>query len=218
MNPLLTQMYQRRFHPDTLVFKNKLFDLLCRYCFQRFIPEDSIVLDVGAGYCEFINNIKAKKKYALDLNPDTKTYANNDVEVILANATDLSNLPDASIDIVFVSNFLEHIPRNDISRLIKEVYRVLKKHGRILIVAPNYRYCYRDYWMFFDHRTALDDRSITELLEIHQFRVIYNQPKFLPYTTKSRFQKSLFLVKIYLQVPLFQKIFGQQVFLVAEKD
>ena len=35
---------------------------LHRLFFQKYIPEEETVLEIGAGYCEFINNIKAKKK------------------------------------------------------------------------------------------------------------------------------------------------------------
>jgi len=42
----------------------------------RFFPEDATVLEIGAGYCV---NIKAKKKIALDLNPDIKKFAEDDV-------------------------------------------------------------------------------------------------------------------------------------------
>jgi len=40
--------------------------------------------------------------------------------------------------------------------------------------------------------------------------------RFLPFTTKSRLPNSLFLVRLYLQIPLLWRIFGQQTFVVAE--
>ena len=105
-----------------------------------------------------------------------------------------------------------------IIKTLKEIYRVLKRNGRLLILQPNIRYCFRDYWMFFDHITPLDDRSLSEALEISGFRIIKCIPKFLPYTVKSRFPKSSFLIKIYLKVPIFQKLFGKQAFIYALKE
>lgn len=212
----LKEMYKRRFGND-IEFRNKMWEILCRDFFQKYIPESSAVLDVGAGYCEFINKIKAIKKIALDLNPDITEFASSDVETVLSGSTYLGQIKDASIDIAFTSNFLEHLSKEDIVKTFQEVYRVLKKNGKFLIIQPNIRYCYKDYWMFFDHITPLDDRSISEVLEVTGFKVIECKPRFLPFTTKSKLPKSLFLLKIYLKIPVFQQIFGEQAFIYAIK-
>lgn len=212
----LEKIYDRRFSGD-MDFRNRMYRALCEDFFQQYIPEDSTVLDVAAGYCEFINNIKAKKKIALDINPDTAGYAGKDVEVVTEPSTDMSKIGSAAIDAVFVSNFFEHLNKADISATLREIYRVLRKGGRLLILQPNFRYCHKDYWMFFDHITELDDRSLSEALEINNFKIIECRPKFLPYTTKSRFPKSIFLVRLYLKIGILQKILGKQAFICAEK-
>jgi hypothetical protein len=71
--------------------------------------------------------------------------------------------------------------------------------------------------MFFDHITPLDDRSITEALEISGFSIKKCIPRFLPYSTKSRLPKSLMGLKIYLMVPFLWKLFGKQFLIIAEK-
>jgi len=212
----LKQIYRRRFGED-IEFRRKMYRVLCDKFFQRYIPQNSVVLDIAAGYCEFINNIKAKKKIALDLNPDVKKFAENDVEVIISPSTDMRQIKSETIDVVFTSNFFEHLSKGDIVKTIKEVYRILKKEGKFLILQPNIRYCYKDYWMFFDHITPLDKRSLSEVLEINGFKVIECRPKFLPYTTKSRLPKSIFLLKVYLKIPIIQKIMGKQAFIYAKK-
>jgi SAM-dependent methyltransferase len=174
------------------------------------------VLEVGAGYCEFINNITADRKLAVDLNPDTRRHADPDVQVFLTSSTDLAAIPSASVDIAFASNFFEHLDRADIVLTMREVARVLRKRGRFLVLQPNYRYCHRDYWKFFDHVTALDLHSLAEALETSGFRVVQTIPRFLPYTTKSHLPKSPALVKAYLRLPLAWRVFGQQAFVVAE--
>jgi len=125
----------------------------------RFFPEDATVLEIGAGYCELINNIKAKKKIALDLNPDIKKFAGDDVEVIVASSTDMKEIRSEEIDVVIANNFFEHLSKEDIVRTIREINRVLKRGGKFIILQPNIRFCFKDYWMFFDHITPLDDRS-----------------------------------------------------------
>jgi ubiquinone/menaquinone biosynthesis C-methylase UbiE len=210
------EVYRRRFRGEE-TFRDKMWQLLCREYFQRFVPSTATVLEVAAGYCEFVNNISASHKIAVDINPETGKKANSDVRVIITSSTDLSALASESIDIIFVSNFFEHLSKEDITRTVRECYRVMKAGGRFLILQPNIRYVYKDYWMFYDHITPIDDRALVELLEIIGFKVTLHLAKFLPYTTKSKLPKSLFLLKLYLRVRLLQKIFGGQAFVVAEK-
>jgi len=160
---------------------------------------------------------KSKKKIALDLNSDVKKFAEKNVEVIVSKSTNMKKIKSESIDVVFVSNLFEHLTKKDIVKTVQEIRRVLKKDGGLILLQPNFRYCYKDYWMFFDHITPLDDRSLREVLEINGFKIIECKPRFLPYTTKSKLPKSITLLKIYLKLPLIQRVFGKQVFIYARK-
>ncbi len=211
----LEAIYERRFGPD-FEFRQQMWSVLCEHFFQRYIPPTSSVLEVGAGYCEFINHIRAGRKIAVDLNTDMPRYANTEVEILATSSTDLSALASRSVDIAFASNFFEHLSRHDIVLTMREVARVLRPGGRLLILQPNYRYCYRNYWMFFDHITPLDHRSLAEALETSGFRTVEMIPRFLPYTTKSRIPHSKLLVRAYLRIPLVWRFLGQQAFAVAE--
>lgn len=213
----LEEIYKRRFSKD-IEFRKGMYKILCDVFFKKYVPKDSIVLDIAAGYCEFINNIKAKKKIALDLNPDVKKFANSDVKIIISSSADMKTIENNSIDVAFTSNFFEHLNKEDIIKTIKEIHRVLKKDGKFLILQPNIRFCHKDYWMFFDHITPLDDRSLSEALEINGFKVAECKPRFLPYTTKSKLPKSLLLLKIYLRIPIIQRILGKQAFIYAKKQ
>lgn len=215
-NELLEPAYRRRLGGD-VEFRKKMYRVLCRGFFDRYIPPEAVVLDVGAGYCEFINNVRAKRKIAVDLNPDARRFAEDDVEVILSTSTDLKQVQDETVDVAFTSNFFEHLSKEDIVKTVREIYRVLKPGGRFLILQPNIRYCYKDYWMFFDHITPLDDRSLAEVLEVIGFKVVEGRPRFLPYTTKGKLPRSLFLIKIYLKISCLHKIFGKQAFIFARK-
>ncbi len=212
----LDRIYQRRFAAD-IEFRKKMWRVLCNGFFQKYIPNDAVVIEIGAGYCEFINNIKAKRKLALDLNPDIKKYASDNVETIISTSTDMEPIKDNTYDIAFISNFFEHLTKENIIKTIKETYRVLKMRGKFLILQPNIRFCYKDYWNFFDHITPLDDRSLSEALETNGFKVIESRPKFLPYSTKSKFPKDILLIKLYLRIPILHYIFGKQTFICAQK-
>lgn len=212
----IQEIYRKRFGKD-LDFRQKMYLVLCSEFFQKYIPEDATVLEIGAGYCEFINNIKAKSKIALDLNPDVKSFAKDSVEVIISSSVDMREIGDGSVDIVFTNNFFEHLSKENIVKTIREAHRVLRDNGRFLILQPNIRFCFKDYWMFFDHITPLDDRSLSEVLEVNGFRVVECRPKFLPYTTKSKLPKSIFLLGLYLKFPIVHRLFGKQAFIHGKK-
>jgi SAM-dependent methyltransferase len=210
------EIYKRRFNED-IEFRGKMWKVLCSEYFQRFVPPDAVVMEVAAGYCEFINNIRAGSKIAVDINTDTRARAASDVRVVITPSTDLAAIDSDSVDVIFISNFFEHITRAEIADTVRECHRCLRPGGRLLVLQPNIRYVSRDYWMFFDHITPIDDRALCELLEIVGFTMRKVLPRFLPYTTKSRLPKSLLLIRIYLKIPLLYRLFGGQAFVVAEK-
>lgn len=216
----LNKMYNLRFNKETK-FRNKLWAILCTKFFQKYINKNSVVLDVAAGHCEFINNIQAKEKIALDLNKDVKKLANKNVRVLIEDASFIKSLKNSSVDVVFISNFFEHITKEDITKVIKEVRRILKNKGKLLILQPNIRFCYKEYWNFFDHITPLDDKSMAEILLLNDFDIIKLFPKFLPFTTKTKIRGILpdFLIllflKIVLKIRFIQNLVGGQMFIYA---
>ncbi len=209
-------IYARRFTPD-LHFRNEMWKILCRDFFQRYVAGSRHVLEIGAGYCEFINNIQAERKTALDINPDVKNYAAPDINIVLNSVSLMSAVPDNSVDMVFASNLFEHLTRDEIVATFREVYRILTPNGRFMVLQPNIRFCARDYWMFFDHVTPIDDRAFVEGLEINGFEILEVIERFLPYTTKSRLPKSLFLIQLYLRLRVAWRFFGQQSFILSQK-
>jgi SAM-dependent methyltransferase len=214
----LDKIYRRRFNEYECEQKNKIWEVLCPAFFQKYVPLDAVVLDIGAGYCEFINNIRCREKFAVDLNEDTPKHANPDVSVTSAPSTDLGFLPDHSIDRVFMSNFLEHlITKQEVLKTFEEIFRVLKPGGKVITLHPNIRYLYMDYWDYFDHHVPLTEKSIAEGLEIVGLKVELSIDRFLPFTTKSRIPKHPILVKLYLMFPIVWKIMGKQALVIAAK-
>lgn len=213
----LEKIYRQRF-AGMDEYRIKLWGILCRDFFQAFIPQTATIVELASGHCEFINQIQAARRIALDINPDTAQYAATGVEVLLEKSWDVKSMSSNSVDIIFISNFLEHLSKEKIVVTLREAHRQLKAGGKILILQPNIRYTYRDYWMFFDHITPLDDRALCEVLKICDFRVRQCLPRFLPYTTQSRLPKSLGLVRLYLKLPILWRLFGQQCFIQAEKN
>jgi ubiquinone/menaquinone biosynthesis C-methylase UbiE len=105
--------------------------------------------------------------------------------------------------------------KGDIVTTLREVRRVLRPGGRLLVLGPNIRYASRVYWDFFDHHVPLSDRSMAEALETTGFTLELVRARFLPYTIKSRFPRWPVLVRMYLRCPPLHLLFGKQMFLVA---
>jgi SAM-dependent methyltransferase len=119
---------------------------------------------------------------------------------------------------VFTSNFFEHMPSKDeLMATLREARRLLRPGGRIIILQPNIRYSYREYWDFLDHHIALSHESMTEALELAGFAVTECRPRFMPFSTKSGLPQSPLLLSIYLRLPPLQWLLGKQMFLVAER-
>jgi len=215
----IESLYRHRFPPEMLARRAAVWKVLCGSWFGRYIPANARVLEVGAGYCEFINNIAATEKVVVDLNPETKDFAAPGVLVHRIAAERLNEVVNADyFDTVFMSNFLEHCrTRDQILAILTASYLALKPGGRVLILGPNFHYCYKQYFDFFDHHLPLTDKAVAEGLSLAGFEIEESNPRTLPLTFKGRLPPSPFLVKIYLQFPLLWRFFGVQFFVVGKR-
>lgn len=214
----VANLYHNRFDNKEILIKNHIWKILCSNFFNKYINFNDVILDLGSGYCEFINNIGAQKKIAVDINNDTKHFANKDVEVFIFDFVNTKFFKSNTFDVVFISNFFEHLKdKIEILRVLQNVREILKTNGILLILQPNIKYLTKEYWDFFDHNIALSDKSMCEALKLAGFNIKLAIPKFLPYTFKSKLPKSDFLLKLYLNLPFLWQIFGKQMFIIAQK-
>ena len=214
----LSRIYQSRFSNTGLQKRNRVWKILCAEFFQRHIPEQSAVLDLACGYGEFINHIAAARKYGIDLNPDAPSFLAPDVSFRLTPAYDLSHIEDDSLDRVFTSNFLEHLPdKAACDTVLKEVRRVLKPGGKFMILGPNIRYAYKEYWDYYDHYLALSHLSLVEGLMLAGYMPETVIDRFLPYTMNNATPTADWMIRLYLRIPPAWKILGKQFFVVARK-
>lgn len=211
----IKKIYQKRFEDKEQ--REMIWKILVKDFFQKFFDKEDVVVDVACGYGEFINNINCRKKIAVDVNQDTIKKLKKEVKFLLCPSTKMSLIKDNSVDKIFVSNFFEHISKDQIILTINEFKRILKSKGQVLILQPNIRFLASDFWMFFDHITPIDDRALEEIFATKNFYLKKRVLKFLPYTTKSNFPKNLILIKLYLKLPILWWLFGKLSFLIFEK-
>jgi SAM-dependent methyltransferase len=209
-----TQAYfETRFSHDER--REVLWRTLYRHYFSRLISENDSVLELGAGYGHFINNVAAKRRIALDAWDGFVDYLQPGIESRIGNVADLSFLAPASVNFVFASNLFEHISQEDLASVLDQLRTVLAQNGTINILQPNYYYAYREYFDDYTHRTVYSHTSMCDFLEAHGYRVIECIPRFLPLTVKSRLPVSALLIRLYLSLPW--KPMGKQMFIRAQR-
>ena len=66
---------------------------------------------LGAGWCDFANNVRAQRVVAMDFDPTVQRAAAEHVTAVVGDCTDLSRFVDGEFNVVFASNLLEHLDR-----------------------------------------------------------------------------------------------------------
>jgi len=175
------------------------------------------ILDVGCGFGDFINNVQAKKKSALDANEEMQQFLDKDVEFKAGLTSDLTScFQKNSYDWIFSSNLLEHLTRDQITDFFNDCKSLLKSQGSLLIFMPNYRYCSREYFDDYTHITPLSDRSLSDWLTASGYQVEFVHPKLMPFSVKdSKLPITSWLIKLWLLSPI--KPGGKQLLIRAIK-
>ena len=203
--------FEARFVPDPR--RETLWRALVRYYFQAQVDPSHTVLELGAGYGHFINNIAAARRIALDQWEELPRHLRPGVECQVGAVTELGFIADRALDFVFASNLFEHLPQEDLASVLEQLRIKLRPGGTINLLQPNYRFAYREYFDDYTHRTVYSDVSICDFLRANSYEVIDCKPRFMPLTIKSRFKVSTFLIRMYLLSPV--KPLGKQMLVRA---
>jgi SAM-dependent methyltransferase len=212
----LKEIYSARFAGKTS-YRTRVWQVLAPY-FAQWFPSNGTILDLGAGYCEFINNASARVKYAMDLNPDTTERASEGVQVFLRDCSDPWPLSDGELDAVFTSNFLEHLPdKAAVRTVLMNAHRCLKSGGRFIALGPNIKYVPGEHWDFFDHYVPLTELSLAEALTNCGYEIERAIGRFLPYTMSRGREYPDWVLRTYLAMPAVWPIFGKQFLVIGRK-
>jgi SAM-dependent methyltransferase len=215
-DPLQAQ-YRRRFGAEQAA-RAAVWQVLVDSWFSRYLTGAEAVLDLGCGWGDFINRVEAPRRHAIDLNPDARRHLDPGVELSVQRASDPWPLGDGSVDVVFTSNFLEHLPsREAITATLAEAHRCLRPSGRLVCLGPNVRYAPGRYWDFFDHIVPLTDRSLVEAVELGGFAVEEAVARFLPWSMAGRPPPPAWAIRAYLRFRPAWRLLGRQFLVVARK-
>jgi len=114
-------------------------------------PEKGTLLDIGAGTGDFLWVAKQDGWKTTGIEPNSK--ARNSAEGKgISFAENLASLQDDSFDVITMWHVLEHIP--DLDFQIRELKRLLKPQGTVIVAVPNFKSYdakyYGNFWAAFD--------------------------------------------------------------------
>ncbi len=105
----LESIYARRFKEDA-AYRLAVWRALIDDLFGQYLSPGMRVLDLGCGHGEFINQVRGAERYAMDLNPATGRLLDPAVKLFVQDCATPWPLADATLDLIFSSNFFEHLP------------------------------------------------------------------------------------------------------------
>jgi SAM-dependent methyltransferase len=181
------------------------------------LGEPERVLDPAAGRCEFLNSIPAKERWGVDLVDYEESWADPGVKIVVGDVMEVE-LPSEYFDLVWISNFLEHLSdQQEVAAFLERMFERLRPGGRIAIMGPNFRYCAKEYFDMADHNVILTHVGVEEHVYAAGFTVERVDARFLPYSFRGRLPPSPALTRRYLRTPLAWRVLGKQFLAVGRR-
>ncbi len=90
---------------------------------------------------------------------------------------DKLSLNDNSIDHIITNSVIEHL--HDPNIFLSEIKRVLKNEGNLIIVTPNFRFSYDEFYDDPTHVKPYTEHSLKKVLEMFEFKQIHILPWFV---------------------------------------
>ena len=183
-----------------------------------WMPPDGEILEIGAGYCDWINAVKGRRRVAVDVWPLLSGHAAAGVEAVVTDlaAHGLSAVGGGPFDVALASNVLEHFEPDRAAALVGEVAARLRQGGRFVVIQPNFRDAHRRYFDDYTHRSVFTHVSLAALLRSRGFDIERSEPRFLPFSMQDRrWPIASWLVRAYLRSPV--RPWAGQMLIIARK-
>ena len=141
-----------------------------------------LLLDIGTGTGDFLSQAKQNGWQIIGVEPNEKAR-NIALKKGVTYIGHTSELEDHSVDVVTMWHVLEHVP--DVNAQIKELKRLLKPAGTIVIAVPNFNSYdanyYGKFWAAYDvprHLWHFSGLSIKKLFEREKLQLLETRPMF----------------------------------------
>ena len=143
---------------------------------NSFHPEKGRLLDIGAGTGDFLATAKANGWQITGLEPNEKAR-NSAISKGVSFENDSKSIENQSFDVITMWHVLEHVP--DIEQQIKDLKRLLRPNGTIIIAVPNYKSFdakyYGEFWAAYDvprHLWHFSKVSIEKLVAKENMKLV----------------------------------------------
>jgi 2-polyprenyl-3-methyl-5-hydroxy-6-metoxy-1,4-benzoquinol methylase len=164
-------IFEKAYHfVKSIALKNKL-NLI-----NSLQPQKGTILDIGAGTGDFLAVAKQDGWQTVGVEPSEKAKEIASSKGI-SFVNDTIDLPNHSFEIVTMWHVLEHVP--DLDAQIKELKRVLKPSGSLLIAVPNFKSFdaqhYKNFWAAYDvpiHFWHFSKKAIKLLFEKEEMEIV----------------------------------------------
>lgn len=143
-------------------------------------PSKGSILDIGAGTGDFLSFVQQEGWQAIGVEPSekAKAIAKKKGVSFVGNTSELEN---NSFDVISMWHVLEHVP--DLDSQIKELKRLLKPNGTLIIAVPNFKSFdakhYGKFWAAFDvpiHFWHFSKTAIKLLFEQEEMKLVKTLP------------------------------------------
>jgi 2-polyprenyl-3-methyl-5-hydroxy-6-metoxy-1,4-benzoquinol methylase len=138
---------------------------------QSRLPLDkhAHILDFGCGFGQFLRELSGRgygNVSGYDIEPEAIAFCRaNGLQIIDGNSASLGDL-DSRYDFILSSHVIEHLPKDAVISTLRDLRKLLRPGGTLLVCVPNAQANTGSYWAYedFTHHTVYTSGSLHYVL------------------------------------------------------